>query len=733
MKKSIVRIISAGACLALFTASAQAALVTKNDYLNVRLPNAESSADDMFSVEGKNLVLLDKKTFGEKEAYLVIEDEIAAQRRYNGSQDWNCLLQKFETVDPTGIGYWLNNTTDGYITTMPVQNGTNMSDYVIENEWETEPWINRYTGEPDGWANAYTTPYTVTAKMVIPSVTELRDYGSKIGYKSGNWWTRTAYMAWSDGSCMTMVKADGTMREMSGGLFGVRAMYWLDEDFFKSMKISLGDAGKNVLNTMSTDFTEEELSGIYSSEEIDIIMGKTNIEKPVASNAAISGSGETTTQMTATADGDENTASFHVVWEMSQTSAESGFSKVGEGETITVTNAIASANGTYIDYQLDTEKKITRWVRAAITPVSDNGKKGDTIYSAAKQMPAALGSVAAEKIKIPYMQNAKAADTFTVKGKKFTLLNGENGEFFVIADDTYGTIHSFDGDNTQKYDPEDANNIGYYVNNTIMGTGEDSLPAIVREHAVSKTWRTEAAAANGNAPQDYAFTAKATLLSMAEWLQYQDKIGADCGDRWLLRTADGRWCADAPSTARIITPASTSNNEGNVDLGVWTSSHPGYFVRPVMYLDRNFFLDAKIPAAELGDNVRTAMKSEYTLEELGSVYSAEELATYFGTYMYSIENTTLTVDEANSKAASFSIVSNAANDTSAEVIIAVYDENFKTLKGVNVKNVQIKAGQTVSDNISVNIANGTDSDKVKLMAVDGWTNIAPLCGAVVVK
>ena len=152
-----------------------------------------------------------------------------------------------------------------------------------------------------------------------------------------------------------------------------------------------------------------------------------------------------------------------------------------------------------------------------------------------------------------------------------------------------------------------------------------------------------------------------------------------------------------------------------------------------MYLDRNFFLDAKIPAAELGDNVRTAMKSEYTLEELGSVYSAGELATYFGTYMYSIENTTLTVDEANSKAASFSIVSNAANDTTAEVIIAVYDENFKTLKGVNVKNVQIKAGQTVSDNISVNIANGTDSDKVKLMAVDGWTNIAPLCGAVVVK
>ena len=107
----------------------------------------------------------------------------------------------------------------------------------------------------------------------------------------------------------------------------------MDEDFFKSMKISLGDAGKNVLNTMSTDFTEEELSGIYSSEEIDIIMGKTNIEKPVASNAAISGSGETTTQMTATADGDENTASFNVVWEMSQTSAESGFSKVGEGET----------------------------------------------------------------------------------------------------------------------------------------------------------------------------------------------------------------------------------------------------------------------------------------------------------------------------------------------------------------------------------------------------------------
>jgi len=313
-------------------------------------------------------------------------------------------------------------------------------------------------------------------------------------------------------------------------------------------------------------------------------------------------------------------------------------------------------------------------------------------------------------------------------------LNAENGEFFVIADDCYGDVRSFDDDNTQKYDPEDTNNIGYYVNNTVMGNTDGSLPATVKNHTVSKIWRTEAGAANGNAPQDYAFTANATLLSMSEWLKYQDKIGANCGgNRWVLRTTDGRWCGDYAATTRLITIGGESTAEGNVAFGIWDSSHAGYVVRPVMYLDREFFLDAKIPAENLGANVREAMKSEYTLAELSAVYSKKELESYFGIYLYSVKNANLTTDTTAAKTASFDIVSNSASDVTAIAVVAVYDEDFKNLKGVSVESITVPAGQTVPESISVSVSNGAETDKVKLMVIDGWTNIAPLCGAVILK
>ena len=291
---------------------------------------------------------------------------------------------------------------------------------------------------------------------------------------------------------------------------------------------------------------------------------------------------------------------------------------------------MASTTGTYANNRFNEANKTTRWMRVGATPVSSDGVRGETVYSEAMQMPEALGPRVGLKVKIPYMQNGLPENSFTVADKKFTLLDNNNGEIFVIADDYYGTT-AYD-DAGQKYDPTDPGNIGYYVVNTVLGTGENSLPAIIREHTVSKVWRTGAAAANGNAREDYAFTANAALLSLDEWEKYADKIGAYCnGGRWILRTADGEWCGDAQSAIRLMTTTgSAADANGNVKIDVWDTKYVGYAVRPVMYLDNDFFLDAVIPVADMGENVMSVIKENYSKEELLTIYSEEDVSVIYG-------------------------------------------------------------------------------------------------------
>ena len=133
-----------------------------------------------------------------------------------------------------------------------------------------------------------------------------------------------------------------------------------------------------------------------------------------------------------------------------------------------------------------------------------------------------LSRMSAKNIRTNYSSRIKTitdtADIFTVDGQKFILLDkNSNNEYFVMTYGEYGRL-PFDTDNTQKYDITDANNIGYYVHNTVWnGGGTSALPDVVKSHAVEKEWVTEAGTKLGNAKEEYSFTSPLALISATEY------------------------------------------------------------------------------------------------------------------------------------------------------------------------------------------------------------------------
>ena len=213
---------------------------------------------------------------------------------------------------------------------------------------------------------------------------------------------------------------------------------------------------------------------------------------------------------------------------------------------------------------------------------------------------------------------------FTVGGKQFILLNeyrDENSAYYVMAEDCYGR-HVYDPDDTQRFDPEDENNIGYFLNNEFVtdGNEEQMLPQAIIEHInFSHVWQNEAGHSNGNCPSDYSFTAGIALISKTEYGKYFGKIGWDAPGEWWTRTARAKDANNMNIMAMTI-------GSGGGDIWDRNASRDNIYIRPVFYLDRSFFADVRI--SDIGANVAQAMTDNYSLSELlsgGAGYTEEEL------------------------------------------------------------------------------------------------------------
>lgn len=214
-------------------------------------------------------------------------------------------------------------------------------------------------------------------------------------------------------------------------------------------------------------------------------------------------------------------------------------------------------------------------------------------------------------------QDTPDANIFKLDGgdKSYILLDDVSGGYFVMTRESYGTS-PIDGDATQKIDLSDENNIGYYIENRVL----PKLETGISEHLCLWEWKVEAGDPAGNCPEEYSYRAKASVLSHAEWLKYSKKFGV----RDHITEADGWWLRSARGVNSTPSSGLYTNFEGNV---VASTTSNLYAVRPVFYLNTDFFAKVKLEVSSLGAAVKKVMMKSYSESQLAKVgYSPSEIA-----------------------------------------------------------------------------------------------------------
>lgn len=221
------------------------------------------------------------------------------------------------------------------------------------------------------------------------------------------------------------------------------------------------------------------------------------------------------------------------------------------------------------------------------------------------------------------VENTGADSVFAVDGKEFIVLDYDGEDLLILTKDGYGT-HKFDHANSQRYSTERETNIGYWLNHDFLEAGNgESLPEGIKAYINEHTWITNnivSSAERGiETTQDKA---KLSLMSIEEFNQYSGRFGVadDMEYRWWLRSSSNgtqALCADIVK-ARAGEAGFTTRYDMTASLSV----------RPVFYLDKEFFANVKIDAYTAGTQIKDMILELYP--DCGSLaaagYSDDELA-----------------------------------------------------------------------------------------------------------
>ena len=234
-------------------------------------------------------------------------------------------------------------------------------------------------------------------------------------------------------------------------------------------------------------------------------------------------------------------------------------------------------------------------------------------------------------LKAKQIAHTRPERIFSVAGsnKKFILLDDTEDGYFILTYDMYGA-RVFDPDDTEKFDIDDTNNIAYWLNNDFLEKGNYysrrtyKLPDAIIRNLVEHDWLTEAGGPHTDFQQDYITRCKVALLSKTEAVKYYDRYGyADDQSiaSVLLRTAYGTGAQTVGTILTIIVKHVAK--EAMIRAG---KSVKNTGLRPVFYLDKDFFAKEKINITTAGDDIRKIIKTKHTAKELSAIYSKSEVA-----------------------------------------------------------------------------------------------------------
>ena len=223
-------------------------------------------AENTFKIsgQGRSYILLDEFTDTES-AFYVMDDFLYGGKMFdtNGSAI-------YDPASETNIAYALNSET---FKTSGL-NGTTLNQGIADHiNWNHVWWTEA------GLASGATQgkDYSFTGGVGLLSLTEAYKYCGKIGYRAGGattwWWTRTqrAIGSTDPSNILTMKNAqefwDVNGKTGAEGVTpGIRTTYFLDEDFFREVKVY--DIGDNVKEIILNRYEKAELAGLYDEAEL---------------------------------------------------------------------------------------------------------------------------------------------------------------------------------------------------------------------------------------------------------------------------------------------------------------------------------------------------------------------------------------------------------------------------------------------------------------------------------
>ncbi len=203
--------------------------------------------------------------------------------------------------------------------------------------------------------------------------------------------------------------------------------------------------------------------------------------------------------------------------------------------------------------------------------------------------------------------NTPAENIFKIEGssKEFIVLDKDESGIYVLAKQNYGSQRAYDADSTQKFDPNDTNNVAYWLNSTLIDPkNELGFPTELIDYLVEYDYPVEAGNIGGDCPYDYSVKSKVTLLSQTEFEKYITKFGAKDAIQnwgWWLRTG----LADSPQQVIWASTYSIGRTAGNNSSAATTG-----FVRPAFRLSEDFFRKVRVDLSSVGENVKNTVFAE---------------------------------------------------------------------------------------------------------------------------
>lgn len=340
---------------------------------------------------------------------------------------------------------------------------------------------------------------------------------------------------------------------------------------------------------------------------------------------------------------------------------------------------------------------------------------------------AAPAAYAAEASQIAYREFSDENYIFRVKGseQRFLLLDttdDKNSKYFIMGIDYYGQM-AFDTLGSQKFDTTSAMNVAYKLNNSFITEGFKQsftervykLPQNVIDHIdFNHVWTTESCL---EVAKEFKSVCGISLLSLEEMYKYQSKIG--WADNIVRNGKDSPnshvwWLRTGHKQAKQMYTVKPSN----LDVSMWGITDATPQIRPVFYVDSDFFGEVPIDLETAGKYVREVFKPNFTAGELKKIYPESDLYNYLG-YKSLVDTSVISATDGTKEITKLNEVSNISvnaefsnNNVKSESGIAImtyYNAYGEAIKTDSVS-MLIAPGETRSCKLSLNFDNAPEQD-----------------------